>query len=162
VLACGFYLFLALVYGLWHVLAGVVLHSVRALLSAVGIHAVVLAPRTLLLNKFGIEIAQYCSGIESIALFAGLYTLIALTDFRRFNRKRLLLSLPIGLLLLFGVNILRVFILILCGYYINPHIAFSLFHTYAGMLLFVVYSAIFWKLSYNWMSNSNLLNASKL
>lgn len=140
--------FLQLVYGLWRVLAAAVLHSVRWLLSLTGLQVAVVPPRTLLLDKFGINVAQYCSGIESIALFSGLYAIIGFTDWPRLNHRRFLALFPIGLIILFGFNILRVFGLILAGYYINPHIAFSLFHTYAGMVFFIIYSAIFWAICY--------------
>lgn len=153
-----FYGFLTLVYGLWRVLATIVLHSVKWLLTLTGLTATIIPPRTLLLDKFGINIAQYCSGIESIALFTGLYALIGILDWKRFNHKKLLLVFPIALLLLFGLNILRVYALILGGYYINAHIAFSLFHTYAGMVFFIVYSVIFWTLLYRWMLVKNNTN----
>jgi exosortase/archaeosortase family protein len=57
---------------------------------------------------------------------------------------------------LFGFNILRVFVLILGGYFINPHIAFSLFHTYAGMIFFIIYSALFWGVCYKYMLRNKL------
>jgi exosortase/archaeosortase family protein len=118
----------------------------------------ILPPRTLLFNKFGINIIEYCSGIESIALFTGLYALIGVLDWQRFNHKRVIYIFPIGLIILFLFNILRVFVLILGGYYINPSIAFSLFHTYAGMVFFILYSIIFWAVSYK----SLLLDSNKV
>lgn len=151
VLVIVFYGFLTLVYGLWRVLSTIVIHSVKWLLNLTGLTATIIPPRTLLLDKFGINIAQYCSGIESIALFTGLYALIGILDWKRFNHKKLLSVFPIALIVLLGLNILRVYVLILGGYYINPHIAFSLFHTYAGMVFFIIYSGLFWIVSYKWM-----------
>ena len=151
VLLVAFYGFLTLVYGLWQYLASAVLYSVKWLLDITGLVTIVVPPRSLLLTKFGINIAQYCSGIESIALFSGLYALIGTLDWHRFNPRKFLLAFPIALLILFALNILRVYVLILAGYYINPTIAFSLFHTYAGMVFFIIYSAIFWKVTYKWM-----------
>lgn len=150
-LSVAFYGFLYAVYGLWGILATVVLHSVRWLLSAVGLAANVMPGRTLVLDKFAINIAEYCSGIESIALFTALYALVGVLDWKRFNHRRFLWIFPAGLIVLFLFNILRVFVLILGGYYINPQIAFSLFHTYAGMVFFILYSALFWAISYRWM-----------
>jgi exosortase/archaeosortase family protein len=150
-LAVLFYAFLYLVYGLWRVLATVALHSVSWLLGVIGIHSTILPPRTLLLSKFGINIAQYCSGIESIALFSALYGLIGVLDWRHFNHRKFLWIFLPALIVLFIFNILRVFVLILGGYYINPQIAFSLFHTYAGMVFFIVYSAVFWASCYKYM-----------
>lgn len=150
-IAIGFYLLLIGVYASWSILATVVLHSVRWLLAITGLSVTVLPPRTLLLTKFGINIAKYCSGIESIALFSGLYVFIGLLDWRRFKHSRYLEIFIPALLILFALNILRVYVLIVGGYYINPQIAFSLFHTYAAMIFFIIYSGIFWKVSYKWM-----------
>lgn len=150
-LGIAFYGFLTLVYGLWTVLSAAVLHSVRWLLGIFGLHSTVLPPRTLLFNKFGIQIAQYCSGIESIALFTGLYALVGVLDWPRLNHRKFLYIFAPALIILFGFNILRVAALIAAGYYINPHIAFSLFHTYAGMIFFILYSILFWAVSYRWM-----------
>lgn len=150
-LAIIFYGFLYLVYGLWQVLAAGVLHSVRWLLSGIGLHAAIIPPRTLVFNKFGIQIAEYCSGIESIALFTALYALVGVLDWHRLNSRKYLGAFLPALIVLFGFNILRVAGLILAGYYINPQIAFSLFHTYAGMVFFILYSILFWAISYKWM-----------
>lgn len=150
-LAAAFYVFLLVVYTSWRLLATIVLHAVQWLLHLSGQTAVFVPPRTLLLSKFGIDIAQYCSGIESIALFTGLYAVVGVLDWHRFNHLRFLALFPAALLLLFGLNILRVYGLIMAGYYINPHIAFSLFHTYAGMVFFIVYAALFFGVSYKWM-----------
>jgi len=54
---------------------------------------------------------------------------------------------------LFVLNIVRVYGLIMAGYYINPEIAFSLFHTYAGMVFFILYSAVFWAVAYRYLIN---------
>lgn len=147
-MAIGFFAFLTVVYHLWRVLATVVIQSVSWLSNLSGVYATVLPHNVLLLDKFSIEVSQYCSGIESIALFSGLYALIGVIDRDKLNfRSYALVFLP-ALIVLFGCNILRVYGLIMAGYYINTRIAFSLFHTYAGMLLFIIYSGIFWSLAY--------------
>jgi exosortase/archaeosortase family protein len=155
VLAAAFLGFLYLVYALWPLLAAVVLHAVAGLLRLSGLTVVTPSPQTIVLNKFGIEISKYCSGIDSIALFTALYALVGVLDWPRLNHKKYTgLFLP-AIALLFGCNIVRVFVLILAGYYINPHIAFSLFHTYAGMVFFIIYSGLFWTASYRWMLHGN-------
>jgi exosortase/archaeosortase family protein len=150
-MAILFFGFLYAVYGLWTVLASAVLSSVRYLLKFTGIQAQYIPPRMLLFNKFAVTISEFCSGIDSVALFTSLYTLIGVLDWQRFNHRKYLAAFIPALVFLFGFNIIRVFGLILGGYYINPQIAFSLFHTYAGMVLFVIYSLIFWTASYSWM-----------
>lgn len=147
-IAGAFYLFLTVVYALWNPLATVVLHSVKLLLDITGLSATIAPPHTLILDKFGITVAQYCSGIESIALFTGLYAIVGLLDWERLNKRRYFIVFPVALLFLFGLNIVRVYGLIIAGYYIDPQIAFSLFHTYAGLVFFILYSTIFWAIAY--------------
>jgi len=152
-IAAGFYLFLLAVYALWYVLAAIVLACVRWLLMLINLHAQLVPPNILLTDKFGITVAEYCSGIESIALFSGLYVIVGLLDRQRLRIGWYLAIFPVALLLLFGLNILRVFGLIVAGYYINPDIAFSLFHTYAGLMFFIIYSAVFWAVAYRYVVN---------
>lgn len=146
-----FYIFLQVVYALWQPLAQVVLGSVHGLLLLTNMHTTVVMPNILLTDKFGITIAEYCSGIESIALFSGLYIMVGLLDRERLNVRRYAAVFPIALAILFALNIVRVFALIVAGYYINADIAFSLFHTYAGMTFFILYSAIFWLVAYKYL-----------
>ncbi|HEV2413133.1 MAG TPA: archaeosortase/exosortase family protein [Candidatus Saccharimonadales bacterium] len=151
IMAVIFFGFLYLTYGLWRILAGIVLRCVKELLAIIGIHATYIAPRTLLFNKFGIDVEEYCSGIDSIALFTAFYALVGALDWHKLDHRRYLSIFAPALVILFGFNILRVFGLILGGYYVNPQIAFSLFHTYAGMIFFIIYTVIFWSVSYRWM-----------
>lgn len=150
-IGASFYVFLQLVYLLWQPLATVVLHSVNALLSFSGLEAIILPPNTLMFDRFGITIAEFCSGVESIALFTGLYAIVGLLDWKKLNKQRYFIIFPIALLGLCVFNILRVYGLIMAGYYVNPEIAFSLFHTYAGMVFFILYSAVFWAIAYKYL-----------
>ena len=150
-LAAGFYVFLIAVYGLWKVLASVVLISVDSLLNLSQVATIVIQPNTLMTDKFGITVAQYCSGIESIALFTALYAIVGILDRQKLNMQRFLWVFPLALLLLFGLNIIRVYALVMAGYHINPEIAFSLFHTYAGMVFFILYSVAFWLIAYKYL-----------
>jgi exosortase/archaeosortase family protein len=146
-----FEVFLYFLYMLWPAMSAIVINSDRAILDAIGIHTVYIKPRTLLFSNFGITVGDLCSGIDSIGLFTALYALVGILDWRRFNHKKYLAVFIPALLVLFGFNILRVLVLMLGGYYINPQITFSLFHTYAGMVFFIIYSVIFWGINYKWM-----------
>ncbi|MEK7152651.1 MAG: archaeosortase/exosortase family protein [Patescibacteria group bacterium] len=160
-IAAVFYLFLLAVYALWQPLASIVLHSVKELLGLVGLEVTVVRPHTLMFDKFGVTIAEYCSGVESIALFTGLYAIVGLLDWKRMNIRRYFIVLPFALLGLCLCNILRVFGLIMAGYHINPQIAFSLFHTYAGMVFFILYSVVFWSIAYKYLLKKDTPHASK-
>lgn len=155
VVGAAFYLFLQLVYLLWQPLASLVLVCVNALLGISGLEATIVPPHTLMFDKFGITIAEFCSGVESIALFTGLYAIVGLLDWKKLNKKRYFTVFPIALLGLCVFNIFRVYGLIMAGYYINPEIAFSLFHTYAGMVFFILYSAVFWAIAYKYLLSTS-------
>jgi len=155
-LGIAFYLFLQIVYLLWQPLAVIVLMCVTAMLGASGLDAIVVPPNTLMFDKFGITVAEFCSGVESIALFTGLYAVVGLLDWNRLNRRRYFAIFPLALAALFLFNIVRVYGLIMAGYYVNAEIAFSLFHTYAGMVFFILYSAVFWSVCYKYMINKHV------
>lgn len=147
----SFYVFLQIVYLLWQPLATIVMVSVQALLGLSGVETTISPPHTLMFDKFGITIAEFCSGVESIALFTGLYAIMGLLDWKKLNKKRYFIVFPLALLGLCLFNIVRVYGLIMAGYFINPEIAFSLFHTYAGMVFFIIYSAAFWAIAYKYL-----------
>lgn len=150
-IAVLFYGFLLLVYALWEPMASFVLWGVNGLLGLSGLHATIIPPNILLFDKFGITIAEYCSGVESIALFTGLYAIVGLLDWKRIHKKRYFVVFPLALVVLCLFNIVRVYGLIIAGYHINPEIAFSLFHTYAGMVFFILFSAVFWAVAYKYL-----------
>jgi exosortase/archaeosortase family protein len=144
--------FMYLLYGLWTYMSAIVLNSDRYLFNAIGVHPEYLPPRTLMFKSFGISVGEYCSGIDSMSLFSSLYILLGVLDWGSLNHRRYVALFVPAALILFGLNILRVFVLMLAGYYLNPKIAFTLFHTYAGMLLFLIYSAFLWTVGYGWVS----------
>jgi exosortase/archaeosortase family protein len=150
-IAVTFYFFLLAVYSLWQPLASIVLAGVTGLLNMSGLPSILVPPHTLMFDKFGITVAEFCSGIESIALFTGLYVIVGLLDWNRLNKRRYFIIFPFALAALFGLNIIRVYALIMAGYYVNAEIAFSLFHTYAGLMFFVAYSIVFWGLAYKYL-----------
>jgi exosortase/archaeosortase family protein len=139
------------VWKLWPIFSGGVLQAVRFLISLTASGVVVTAGNTIALNNFTVSIAEACSGLDSLFLFSTLYILIAVLDFKEFNKAKLILMfLPVALGL-YIVNIIRVYFLIMIGAYVSADLGFNLFHTYIGMMLFIIYFYIFWKLSYSWM-----------
>lgn len=150
-LSIGFYLAIFQVWKLWPFLSAIVLHAVAFLLSLHLSPVREVAPLTLYVQDFAVRIEQACSGVESIFLFSSLYVLIALVDWQKFNRKKLILAFVPALAGLFIVNILRVALLIEIGVFFSPEITLKLFHTYLGMVFFIIYFALFWGKAYRWM-----------
>ena len=87
-------------------------------------------------KRFAVDIAPGCSGYEGIGLI-WVFLCSYLVLFRRSLRfPRALLLLPIGTVVVWLANALRIVALIAVGTWISPAIAFGGFHSYAGSLLF--------------------------
>lgn len=150
-----FYFAFSYIFSLWPYLSGIVLVSVVFLLRFSFDPVTVLTPLTVQLPQFSVTIGEYCSGIESLFLFSSLYFLIGLVDRERFNFRKFFGVYPLLVFGLIIINIFRVYIIILSGVFISPTVAATLFHTYLGMVFFIIYFIVFWKLSYNWLLRSN-------
>ena len=150
-LSVVFYFAIFQVWKLWPYFSGVVLKAVSFLLSLHVSPVREVAPLTLLVDDFAVRIEQACSGLDSILLFTALYTLIILVEWKDILKVRALLLYFPALLGLFLVNILRVYALILVGVYYDPKLTLQLFHTYLGMVLFMVYFYLFLSKKYKYL-----------
>ena len=102
-------------------------------------------------NNFGAGIAKTCSGIDSIFIFTALYLGVLAWDWKILNKKKMLILFIPGVVGAFLLNIFRIFLLFVIGSEISRDFALNAFHTNASAILFLVYFAIFLKLSYKWM-----------
>ena len=136
------------VWKLWPVLSGGVLMTVKFLLSLTYPKVIHILPLTLIVGHFSVSIMQACSGLDSLFMFTALYGFIGLVDYKKFNLTRLIIWYFPAALGMYFINILRVYLLIVIGVSISPELAIKLFHTYAGMILFICYFGLFWKFAY--------------
>jgi exosortase/archaeosortase family protein len=90
-------------------------------------------------DGFSVSIGAPCSGIESLFLFAAFSIGIYLLDHKKIKHAPFIIFSIIGIIGIYFVNILRLFLLILTGLYVNPDFAVGLFHTNVGWILFVIY-----------------------
>ncbi|MBU4222953.1 MAG: exosortase/archaeosortase family protein [Euryarchaeota archaeon] len=99
---------------------------------------------TISFNGFTVGIGYACSGIESISVFAS----AVIAYFISINNKeikKMLKYILIGGAALYIMNILRVIILILTGYYYGVD-SMMFVHANLGWILFVIGMSIFWYL----------------
>ncbi len=152
-LAIAIVLYLAIfqVWKLWPYLADIVLVSVQKICQLFFPIVRVGSDRRILVQTFVVRIDEACSGIEGVFLFSCLYALIGFMDYQKLNKKKLFGMFLPSLLGLFATNVLRVAVLVMIGVLWSPKIALELFHTYAGLMFFVIYFIIFWRISYKWM-----------
>jgi len=95
-------------------------------------------------NGFVVSIGAPCSGIESLFLFAAFSIGIYALDHKRLKTIPFIIASIIGVIGIYFVNILRLFLLILTGIYVNPNFAVGLFHTNVGWILFAIYFLIYY------------------
>jgi uncharacterized protein len=103
------------------------------------------------INGFIVSIGKDCSGIDSMAMFTALYLLIFAVEWQKLNKKRMLAIFLPGLVGMFLMNVLRIFLLMIAGILVSPSFAVGLFHSNAGWLLFVLYFILFWYLLLPWV-----------
>jgi exosortase E/protease (VPEID-CTERM system) len=87
-------------------------------------------------GRFAVQVSYLCSGLEGAGLLLG-FCSAWLVYFRRdYYFPRALIIFPLGLALLFGLNILRIAALVLIGHVGYPDIAIYGFHSQAGWIAF--------------------------
>jgi exosortase/archaeosortase family protein len=136
---------------LWPFFSGMVLKGTSFLLNAVNANFRIVPPDVIFVRSFGAKIAEACSGVYSIFIFISLYLFIVLLDWNKIDKLRALIIFFPAIIGAFFMNILRVFILFLIGGYFSSEIAMGLYHSYTGMIFFLVYFAVFWAIFYSWI-----------
>ena len=141
------------VWSLWPYLSWVVLKITAFLLGLVGADFRIIQPNTIIVGNFGATIADACSGVYSVFLFTALYLFIIFVDWKKINKKRARILFIPAVVGAFLMNVLRVFLLFLIGAYVSREAAMGMYHSYTGMVFFLLYFALFWFLFYKWMKN---------
>jgi hypothetical protein len=120
-------------YFLWGPLADVTLAASATLLELVA-DEVHLEQETRILGvgSFRVIVSKYCSGLEGLALF-GLFFASFMTLLRsRLRIARAVWLLPVGMVVVWSMNAVRIAALVALGAYHDPQLAVDAFHTHAG------------------------------
>ena len=114
------------------------------------------ATRVLGTQRFAVEILDYCSGIEGMSLIL-VFTIAWLWYFRKeYLFPRALLLIPLGVTLMFGLNAVRIAVLVLIGNAGYSEVAAYGFHSQAGWIAFnaVAVGIAFWTRRSRWLNRS--------
>jgi exosortase E/protease (VPEID-CTERM system) len=109
-------------------------------------------------DRFAIEISKVCSGLEGMGLVLA-FAISWLIYFRReYLFPRALVIIPIGLLLIFALNVLRIAALFLIGNAGYPDVAVYGFHSQAGWISFISVACglVFFSRRSRWLSRSDI------
>ncbi|MBW3017037.1 exosortase/archaeosortase family protein, partial [Candidatus Woesearchaeota archaeon] len=151
----SFALYYQVFKGFWHVFALIVAKAVFFMLKIFYPDVTFSMNRDLTpiigTKAFNVLIAGPCSGIDGVKLFLSLFTFFLVLDWKVINPKRALFLYFAGTLLMFTVNIFRVFSVLVMGNVVNPEFAMASFHTNIGWVLFTAVFIIFEYFTYNWM-----------
>jgi exosortase/archaeosortase family protein len=145
------YSLMNVVWNSWPFFSAGVLVAVKFLLKVIGVEVAILGPSTISVNGFAAQIAEACSGVYSIFIFSALYLFIVFLDWEKMNKKKAAIMFVPAVLGAFLFNIIRVFTLMLVGAYISRNLALGMYHSYAGMIFFLIYFGLFWGLGYKYM-----------
>jgi exosortase E/protease (VPEID-CTERM system) len=114
------------------------------------------ATRILGTPRFSVEILDYCSGVEGMSLIL-VFAIAWLWYFRKEYRfPRALLLIPLGVTLMFGLNAVRLAVLVLIGNAGYSEVAEYGFHSQAGWIAFnaVAVGIAFWTRRSRWLNRS--------
>lgn len=116
--------------------------SLTELVLSLFYNEVVVVPHQLLLGtpEFVVEIQPGCSGYEGMGLIAVLLSGYLWLKRHELKFPQALLVLPLGVVLAYYANILRLVLLIALGTEVSPDIAMKGFHSQAGWISFTVLS----------------------
>lgn len=94
------------------------------------------ATRILRTHNFAVEVSSICSGLEGVGLMLAFCAAWLLYFREEYRFPRALLIVPAGVLLVFGLNVVRIAVLVLIGNAGHPAIAVYGFHSQAGWIGF--------------------------
>jgi exosortase/archaeosortase family protein len=96
-----------------------------------------------------VQVTPLCGGFLSVLMFMAAFGLVTVDVGRSLGVWRLALLLASGTVMTVVAAILRVFVVVLVGFYWGWD-ALTLAHTYLGYVLFLSVASIFWYLSLRW------------
>lgn len=137
------------VWKLWPYLSSIVTSITVYLLGFIG-DVIVINKYIVVFNGFAAEIGEACSGIYSIFIFSSLYLFAVILDWGKLNKKKIILVFIPAVIGAFFVNVFRVVLLFAVGGLFSEKVALGLYHSYTGMIFFLIYFSVFWFWFYNW------------
>jgi exosortase E/protease (VPEID-CTERM system) len=122
---------------LWVPLSATTFRTVAWILSALGADLEIdFETRVLGLDGFRISVAPICSGIEGLGLFVVLMSAFLVQQRKTYRFPNALLVLPLGMLLTWLGNCVRIAGLMLLGAHVDADVAIGSFHSKAGWVFF--------------------------
>ncbi len=127
-----------LLMGYWHSFAALTLNAASSLLRACQYNVKVNVDQlTLGTETFAVRVAPACSGIEGIGLIVVFLSVYLSVNRRSLRFPQAAMIVPVGILLIWLANALRVAVLVMIGSHGYPELAVGGFHSQAGWIGFL-------------------------
>jgi len=91
-----------------------------------------------------VNIGRNCSGLHSVVIFVSAFFTYAIITYRRFDAEIFLFAI-LGVIISYISNLLRMFIIVLVGIYVDYE-AMLWTHHYIGWIIFTIWIFLFWEL----------------
>ncbi|WP_210528177.1 exosortase E/protease, VPEID-CTERM system [Rubellimicrobium arenae] len=126
----------------WQVLTGATFAAAAQMVSILGLNVHADPARHVFgVDGFLVEVGQPCAGLEGIVLISGFILHYGVLFRRSLNLWRFfILLLPLGLVLSWLLNAVRIAALVVMGARVSPEIAVNGFHSHAGWMFFAMVS----------------------
>jgi exosortase E/protease (VPEID-CTERM system) len=148
---------------LWGPTAAVTFDLVRFVLLPIvpNLHADA-ATRVLSTTRFAVEVSEICSGLEGMGMVLAFTAAWMLYYRREYIFPRALLLIPVGLLVIFSLNILRIATLMIIGDSGFPDVAVFGFHSQAGWIAFITVACglVYWSRRSLWLTRTAVVSAT--
>jgi len=131
------------VQGLWGGFSNATFSAVAGLLLSLGFGDqlyVAASEKVIGINDFLVNVAPSCSGYEGMALISAFASIYLYTFRRDFKFPQAIVIIPIGVVLMWCFNVLRIALLVIIGAFWSSDIAVWGFHTQAGWISFILVS----------------------
>jgi len=140
------YWFSEFVKSQWEFFAGIVAKTLFFLFKFTGFRVFINMSAevpTIGIPGFVAGVYDVCSGVDSLGFFTLAYFMLIVFHWRKIIVWKALLMFVPGLVGIFLLNILRVYILIIIGAKFSSDFALNAFHTNAGMVFSMIYFLLF-------------------
>jgi exosortase/archaeosortase family protein len=101
----------------------------------------------------GIQVLNACSGIQASTAFLVAYAIVLLDLGSKISKRRLVFLVFLGPAMIYGVNVVRIILLSLIGYFMG-YSPLNTAHEYLDFVVFIGETSFFWWLSLRWSRHS--------
>ena len=136
------WLFTAMAGSLWGPLSTLTFVFSSNLLAQFNPQLVVVEPsqKILGMGDFLVSVAPACSGYEGVGLISAFLALYLYLNRKEFRFPRAFVLFPLGVVVIWLLNVVRIAVLVALGYYWSADVAIGGFHSQAGWILFILTS----------------------